>query len=193
MTGSYEKDLDRQMNAQEQYQESSDESMAMDSQMGNSRLPSNITPEDYYSYKKMVNIPESQSEFVNKIDKDVVFANLGGAKPSMEELRFQIGTIELFESEFVEQFQVPVRNSDGTLLRDKDGLIVFDTFTRFDEAFRGSLNFLKAEYKFAMVASRAMGGAERAAYLDISSSNRISKDFTKKKDNQGKTFGLGGM
>lgn len=193
MAGSYEKDLDRQMTANEQYQESSDESMAMDSQMGNSRLPSNVTPEDFYSYKKMVNIPESQAEFSQKIDKDVVFANLGGQKPNMEELRFQIGTIELFESEFVEELRVPVRNNDGTLVRDKDNLIVFDTLIRFDEAFRGSLNFLKAEYKFAMVASRAMGGNDRAAYLDISSSNRISKDFTKKKDNQGKTFGLGGM
>ncbi len=189
----YEKEISRQMDAQEPYNESSDESMAMDSQITGNQRASNISPESFYEYKKMVNIPESQSEFSNKIDKDVVFSNISGNKPSMEELNFQLGTIILFESEFVEEIHIPRRNNDGSLIRDKDGYIVFDTMTRVDEAFRGSLDYLKGQYKFSVVASRAMGGQERAAYLDISSSNKISKDFTKKKDSQGKTFGLGGM
>jgi hypothetical protein len=152
-----------------------------------------MMPENSFDWKKMVNIPESQAEFLGKIDKDVVFANISGTKPSMQELNFQLGTIELFESEFVEEIQIPKRNNDGSIMKDREGFIIFETFKRFDEAFLGSLSFLKGQYKFSVVASRAMGGQDRAAYLDISSSNKISKDFTKKKDNQGRTLGLGGM
>jgi hypothetical protein len=192
----YEKEVREQQNAEEPYRESSDESMMMDSQQRDQqglRLPSNVTPEDYYQYKKFINLPESQAEFETKIDKDVVFANIGGQKPTMEELRFQVGTIDLFESEFVEELWIPRRNQSGDFVRDKDNKIVMDLEIRFDEAFRGCLTFLKAEYKFSVVASRAMGGQDRAAFLDISSNNRIQKEFSKKKETSSKFFGTGGM
>jgi hypothetical protein len=180
------------MDVNEEYQESSDESMAMDSQMGN-RLPSNISTEDYYSYKKFVNLPESQAEFVNKIDKDIVFANLSGRLPNAEELAFQLGTIILFESEFVEELQVARKDVNGYLMKDKDGKIIFDTVTRFDEAFRGCLDFLKGEYKYAHVASRALGGHDRAGVLDVTSASRISKEFGKKKEKNNSLVGTGGI
>lgn len=182
----------KQAEAEEPYRESSDESFAMDMAQGGQRLPSNITPEDYYQYKRFINLPESQAEHLNKIDKDVVMANLGGAKPTREELRFQEGTIELAESEWIHEVKIPRKNADGSLVRDMDGEIVYNTELVFDEYFRGCLNFLKGQYKFDLVGSRAMGGQDRAAFLDISSSNRISKEFARKKEQKNQFFGTGG-
>lgn len=189
----YEKELARQNDAEESYRESSDESMAMDSQMNRGGLPSNISPENLFEYKKMVLIPESQAAHPNEIDKDIVFANLGGAKPSFEELSFQLGTIQLARDEFVVEREIPRRNMDGSFVRDREGFIIFDVERVFDEAFRGTLNYLEGQYKYAHVGSRALGGQERAAYMDAVSIGSIKKEFMKKKDNQGKTFGLGGM
>lgn len=188
------KEVAAQMDAQEPYQESSDESMNSDSRQNfqDLRFPSSATPEDYYQYKKFVNLPESQAEFMTIIDKDVVFSNLGGSRPSLEELRFQVGTISLFESEFIEEVWIPRRYPDGSLVKDNNSKVVFDLEVRFDEVFRGCLNFLKGQYKFDVVGSRAQGGQDRAAFLDISSSNRISKEFNKKNDKKQGFFGTGG-
>jgi hypothetical protein len=184
------REIDEQMEAQEPYAESSDDVMQNDLRQ-NLNLPSNVMPEDYYQYKRFVNLPESQAEFETKIDKDVVFSNLSGNKPSIEELRFQVGTIELFESEFVEEIRIPRINPEtGKFLRDLNGHVIYDLEYRFDETFRGCLNFLKAEYKFSVVASRAIG-SDRAAQLDITSANRISKEFQKKREDKQKLFGGG--
>lgn len=185
------RELDEQMDAQEPYMESSDELMQNEARP-QMNLPSNVMPEDYYQYKRFVNLPESQAEFSTKIDKDVVFSNLNGNKPSFEELRFQVGTIELFESEFVEEIKIPrIDPSNGKFIRDKEGRIVYDIEYRFDEAFRGCLDFLKAEYKFSIVASRALGGSDRAAHLDITNASRINKEFSKKREEKQKLFGGG--
>lgn len=187
-----EKQFQKQMDMQEPYQEGSDESMAFDQQLGEKpRYPSNITPEDYYMYKKFINLPESQAEHITKIDKDVVLANLGGSKPTREELRFQEGTIELAETEWVIPLKIPRKNMDGSFIKDSEGHIVFDTELVFDEYFRGCLVFLKGQYKFDLVSSRAQGGQDRAAFLDISTSNRISKELSKKKEQQNRYFGGG--
>jgi hypothetical protein len=187
------REFEKDMNMQEPYLESSDESMSNDmSRSGVGGLPSSNIPEDFYQYKRFINLPESQAEFLTKIDKDVVFGNFGGSKPSLEELRFQVGTIELFEGEFVEEIKIPRRDNNGVFVKDKDGNIVIDTFLMFDEAFRSCLNFLKAEYKFSVVASRALNGTDRAAYLDISTNNRISKEFSKKREQKNSIFGTGG-
>jgi hypothetical protein len=186
-----EKTIKKEMDMQRDYNEQSDESISRDmSQQGN--LPSNISPQDFYEYKRFINLPDSQAEFATKIDKDVVFANLSGSKPSIDELRFQIGTIELFEGEFIEEVKIPRRDEAGNFVRDINGKIIVDYFKRFDEAFRSCLNFLKSEYKFAIVASRALGGNDRAAFLDISSNQRIQKEYNKKKDDGNKIFGTGG-
>lgn len=190
--GKIDKELREQMEAQEPYQESSDESMNFDLQQGSQRLPSNITPEDYYQYKRFINLPESQAEHPSKVDKDVVFGNFGGNRPSWEELRFEVGTIDLFETEFVIERKIPRKNNDGSFVKDSDGKLVFDVERVFDPEFYGSLSFLKTEYKFGVVSSRALGGNDRAAFLDISSSNRISKEFSKKKDQKNQFFGTGG-
>ncbi len=187
-----DKEMEEQYNKQSELSEEDDQQIDYDlRQKRELNLPSDAMPQDYYEYRKFVNLPESQSEFVAKIDKDVVFANLGGSKPTIEELRFQIGTIELFEGEFVEEIKIP-RIRDGEFVRNNKGEIVYDIELRFDEAFRSCLNFLKAEYKFDIVASRALNGHERAAELDISSSSRIQKEINKKNNNSSKLGGFGG-
>ena len=183
------REVAEQMDAQEPYMESSDEVMQNDIR-ANLNLPSNVMPEDYYQYKRFVNLPESQAEFETKIDKDVVFSNLSGQKPSLEELRFQVGTIELFESEFVEEIKIPRIDENGRFIRDDKNRIIFDIENRFDETFRGCLNYLKSGYKFSIVAARAIGN-DRAAQLDITSANRISKDFQKKREEKKKMWGGG--
>lgn len=186
-----EKDYAKSMDMQEPYSEASDESIAHDRQLN---YPSNVMPENNFDWKKMVNIPEAQAEFVGKIDKDVVFANLGGQKPSIEELRFQIGTIELFEGEFVEEKDVEIRDSEGNTVYDTEtGKPLKRRLLIFDEAFRSCLNFLKAEYKFDIVASRAIGDVgERAAGLDTMTSTRIQKEFSKKDNKKSSIMGTGG-
>jgi hypothetical protein len=186
-----EKRAQKEMDNQRDFTESTDEAVGRDMSMqGN--LPSNANPQEFYEYKRFINLPDAQAEFSTKIDKDVVFANIGGNKPTIEELRFQVGTIELFEGEFVEEVKIARRNEAGTIIKDINGHPVIDTFVRFDEAFRSCLNFLKAEYKFDVVGSRALGGNDRAAFLDISSNQRIQKEYNKKKDNGSKIFGTGG-
>ena len=187
-----DKEMEEQYDKQNELSEQDDQQIDYDlRQKRELNLPSDAMPQDYYEYRKFVNLPESQSEFIAKIDKDVVFANLGGAKPTIEELRFQIGTIELFEGEFVEEIRIP-RIKDGEFVRNHKGEIVYDIELQFDEAFRSCLNFLKAEYKFDIVASRALGGHERAAELDISSSSRIQKEINKKNNTGSKIAGFGG-
>jgi len=185
-----EKDFEKSMDMQEPYSEMSDESISNDRQAPN--YSSNMMPENSFDWKKMVNIPESQAEFVGKIDKDVVFSNLGGNKPTIEELRFQIGTIELFEGEFIEEKWVEVVDDEGNKLIDSNTKKPFRRqILVFDEAFRSCLNFLKAEYKFDIVASRALGN-ERASMLDTMTTTRIQKEFSKKNDMKQSSFGVGG-
>jgi hypothetical protein len=50
------------------------------------------------------------------------FSSLGGSKPSLEELRFQIGTIELFEGEFVEEREVEIVDEDGNKITEVRGI-----------------------------------------------------------------------
>jgi hypothetical protein len=194
---SRERDFEKDMDMQEPYQESSDDSFGRDQAMNNQQIggnfPSGGIPEGYYEYKRSVNLPEAQEEHLRKIDKDVVFGNFTGKKPSMEELSYLGGTIELFETEFVETIQIPRRDKNGNFILDKNGNMIIDTELRFDEAFRGSLQYLKFEYKFAIVGSRALGGTDRAAYLDISTNSRISKEFSKKKEQKNSLFGSGGV
>lgn len=184
-----EKDFEKSMDMQEPYSEMSDDSINADRQSPN--YSSNMMPENSFDWKKMVNIPESQAEFIGKIDKDVVFSNLGGSKPTIEELRFQIGTIELFEGEFIEEKWITIEDSDGNKLKDESGKIVKKQILIFDEAFRSCLNFLKAEYKFDIVASRALGN-ERASMLDTMTTTRIQKEFSKKNEVRQSNFGIGG-
>lgn len=187
-----EKDFEKSMDMQEPYSESSDESMNNDKQLN---YPSNMMPESHFEWKKLVNVPESQAEFAGKIDKDVVFANIGGRKPDIEQLRFEIGTIELFEGEFVEEKEIEIQDEDGNKIIDaKTGKPLRRKILVFDEYFRSCLNFLKAEYKFAVVASRALGDVgERAAGLDTMTSTRIQKEFSKKDGAKKSAFGTGGM
>jgi len=187
-----EKEFEKGMDMQEPYSESSDDSIDNDRRLNYS---SNMMPETHFEWKKIVNIPESQAEFLGKIDKDVVFANLGGSKPTIEELRFQIGTIELFEGEFVEEKLVEVRDDNGNVVFDKETNTPFlRKILVFDEAFRSCLNFLKAEYKFDIVASRAIGDVgERAAGLDTMTTTRISKEFSKREGKKGSMIGVGGL
>ena len=184
-----EKGFEKQMDMQEPYSESSDDSIAQDR---NLNYASNSSPETSFEYKKMILVPEAQAEFIGKIDKDVTLANLGGFKPDREELKFQVGTIELFAGEFVEERYIEVIDEDGNKVIDaKTGLPFRRLVLVFDEAFRSCLNFLMAEYKFDIVASRAIGG-ERAAMLDTMTTTRIQKEFSKKKEMQNSSFGIGG-
>lgn len=193
MFGSEKRAMDKELENQQEAYEQSDDAIERDSIRQNPNYPSNIMPEDFYQYKKFVNLPESQAEFEGKIDKDVVFGNFQGAKPSIEELRFQIGTIELFESEFVEEKDVLLRDGEGNIMVDKSTQKpIVRKIKIFDEEFRGSLDYLKAEYKFAVVASRALGGHDRAGVLDVTTHGRITKEFMKKKDKGNALLGTGG-
>ena len=185
-----EKSFEKQMDMQEPYSESSDEAIAQDRQMN---YASNMMPETHFEWKRIVNIPESQAEFIGKIDKDVVFANLGGSKPDREELKFQIGTIELFEGEFVEEKEIELIDEDGNKIIDvKTNRPLRRKVLVFDEAFRSCFNFLKAEYKFDVVASRALGN-ERASMLDTMTTTRIQKEFSKKNEMKKSSLGTGGL
>jgi len=194
-----EKQFDREMTVQEPYQESSDASMAADMQMEKPNYPSTMIPEDFYQYKRFINLPESQAKHPGRIDKDVVFANLSGPKPNIAELEYQVGTIKLFESEFGIWKDVYLRDADGNMVfedvEQEDGSIKSVPFARkmfvFDETFRDSLDYLEATFKFGVVASRALGGSERAANLDVSTNTRISKEFSRKKEQTNKTWGAG--
>lgn len=186
-----EKEFEKQMDAQEPYSEASDESISRDKELNYS---SGMVAENMVEHKRMILIPESQAEFPGKIDKDVTLAHIGGALPSIEELRFQIGTIELFEGEFVEEREVEIVDEEGHKIMDaKTQKPLRRKILIFDEAFRSCLNFLKAEYKFAIVASRSIGDVgERAAGLDTMTTTRIQKEFSKKTDKSKSTVGFGG-
>ncbi len=190
---SMEKEYEKEMNIQEGYSESSDDTISTDMQRAKPNYPSDVLPNDYYEYRRFVNLPESQAEFEGKIDKDIVFANLGGKKPDIEEMRFEIGTIELFEGEFVEEIEIKLKDNDGNDVYDIHNNIVKRKILIFDEAFRSCLNYLKAEFKFSAVASRALGINDRASVLDITTNARIQKEFAKKKDQNNRLFGTGGM
>lgn len=198
-----EKRFEKEADIQEPYAESSDEAIARDAQAGNqpkANYPSDMIPEDFYTYKRFISLPEAQAKHPDLVDKDVVFANLGGAKPSVQELEFQAGTISLFKSEFGVWKDIFLKDEQGNVLFEKvtddDGVVHDVPFSRkvwqFDENFRDSLDFLETSFKFAVVASRAMGGSERAANLDVSTNTRISKEFQKKKEKTNSLWGTGG-
>lgn len=153
------------MRTQSDVNEESSEEISRDLAAKERQYPSDITPQEFYGYKKFRSDPDAKSDFRGTVDKDVVFANIGGNKPGMEELNFRHGTSLLFKNIFLDQAE------------DQEEY----------DAFRPVFDYLLGEYKFQIVASRAQG-ADREAVLDNITS--IKKEVSRKKE-EGAGFGFG--
>ena len=151
--------------------------------------PSEITPQDYYQYKKMRIVPDAGTDFAGKIDKDVVLANIKGSHPDLQHTKFVVETIELFEDVFVHDVPMALTDNEGNIRRGVDGQPVFVMRTVFDDTFNPVVRMLLAGVKFELVGSRAMG-KDREAVLDITTNLR--KDVKRSKEQAGKLLGLGG-
>lgn len=133
---------------------------------------SEIMPDDVYKYKVMRLIPNSETDFRGLIDKDVVLANLRGAKPNINEVGFLAETIDLVKNILVTEktFYVLDEENKPILIQDSEGKKSFQKTTKtvFDPHFMPIISALTAKYKFYLSGSRAMG-SDREAILDKSS------------------------
>jgi hypothetical protein len=183
----------------EDAEEMETETLIKDQEISRRPSPSDIMPEDYYAYKKFVNLPESQQEFAGVIDKDVVFANLGGSLPDRETLNFQSVTIEWTKQLFTTDIEVWINKKDSSryafnksdIPEDEVDDYLLKLTTIIDPDALPILKVLTNRFKFDVVSSRAKGNT-RASMQDIMTHTTISKDLTRKrKETEGK-FGLGG-
>lgn len=177
--------------------ESNNDTLMSDRALSRSPYPSEAMPEDYYQYRKFVNLPEAQSEFEGVIDKDVVFSNLSNAEREM--LNYKVNTIQWTREIFVLEVDVWINKNDSKIYAfslkdipesDREDYVLKRTVIP-DPDFLPIMNVLKAGYKFAIVSSRAVG-PERAAILDNTTMNRISKEFERRKSKRDGLTGLGG-
>lgn len=161
------KEIEQQYGLQRDAAEEDSEEIARDQAVGQARTyPSDIQPQEFYGYKKFRADPEAKADFRGTIDKDVVFANIGGPKPDLGELNFRHGTAILFRETFLGE--------------DED---VEDI-----KAFMPVFEYVLGEYKFMLTGSRAQG-PDREAVLDNQTS--IKKEISRKKEASGK-LGFGG-
>lgn len=79
----------------EDMKESDDQQIQSDFHSKDKFYPSDMNPQDFYQWKRLIVVPEASEDFKSKIDKDVTLANIGGVKPSLAELDFLLTTIEL--------------------------------------------------------------------------------------------------
>ena len=152
----------------EELGEGSDESVNNDlNSRRNKGYPSDEDPQDFYRWKRWRADPDAKTDFRGLVDKDVSFAKLSGNLPSIQQLNFLAGTIQLIQGRLV------------------DNAITEEDAVAFSEV----INVLKVNYKFDLVSSRALGN-DREAVLDNITS--IKKEISKRKEKDGKGFGLGG-
>jgi len=184
----------------EDVEETDTDTLLKDQELGGRRpYPSDVMPEDYYQYKRFVNLPESQSEFEGLIDKDVVFANLKGSAPNIEELSFQSGTIQWTKELFTVETRVFININDPSRFTfNKDEIpehelsdYVEKKTNIIDPDALPILKVLTNRFKFGIVSSRAIGDT-RAGMLDTMTQTRISKELTRNRKESEKKFGLGG-
>jgi hypothetical protein len=154
----------------EDYQESTDEATSYDMQ-GKPRV-SDFVPEGYSDYRRYSNEPDAKTEFADLVNKDLVFANLDPL--DKERLSFRIATVQLAKDIFVVRKDVQFQDKNGDIRTAKDVLVP-------DENFIPLINYLKIRISSEVNISRAIG-KERAAVLDISSINKITKAISRKKD-----------
>lgn len=173
-----EKEQKEYLEMQEDDRETNEDLLAYEGRMGKN-YPSDYMPQDFYQYKKIVLIPESQVDFPNVVDKDVVLANL--SKGEIEELSFQVGTVQAVKDMFVQE--------TTTINPNPDGRTVFQSELVFDDAFLPVLNILLSTFKYRHVASRAVGET-RASMLDTMTTSRVLKEFTKGRKNRNSAFGI---
>lgn len=189
----------KEKEAYEDAEEMDTETLIRDQELSKRPYPSDIMPEDYYAYKKFVNLPESQREFSGVIDKDVVFANVGGSLPDRETLNFQSVTIEWTKQLFTTDVDVWINKNDSNrytfnksdIPAEELGEYIQKQTSIIDPDALSILKVLTNRFKFDIVSSRAKGNT-RASMQDIMTHTTISKDLTRKrKETEGK-FGLGG-
>lgn len=176
------------MNREEKYleeeearQEATDQQINYDQSMGQQRnYPSDMMPQDYFQYKKMVIVPEAQTDYPSILDKDVVLANL--SRNELEQHTFQVGTIQAVKDIFVHE-------EDIITLNPATNKPIIERTIMFDQSFNPVLNILLTQFKYHHIASRALGDT-RAAMLDAMTISRIMKEFTKKKKSGERAVGV---
>lgn len=188
------RDEKEQRDAQEEYIESDTDTLLKDQELARKPYPSDMLPEDYYQYKKFVNLPESQAEFEGLIDKDVVMANLSNS--DREELNYRAVSVQWTKEIFTQEVDVFINSENPKEYYfnrheipegDEDKFIIKRTVV-FDQEAQPILNILKAGYKFRIVSSRATGDT-RASMLDTMTQTRVQKELIKG-SNKGKKFEL---
>jgi hypothetical protein len=175
-------DIEEQNDIQEDFNDLSEESFDRD--IDNSRNPSYISADpvnDIYEYKRMRLIPNSESEFIGLVDKDVVLGNVQDKKPNPEYLRILTETIvamDVFSK--VETRRIVVKNSKGiNEYKDVEVLVK-------DGEFDIIRSFLRASLKSDLTLSRAMG-KDREAVLDRTQS--FNKEIKKSSGNSNNKYG----
>lgn len=151
--------------------------------------PSDMTPLDFYQYKKLRIIPDASTDFPGVVDKDVVLSNIKGEHPDLQHSKFVVETIELFQNIFVKEALVPVMDGGGNVRCDKEGNALVVKRMVFDDFFNPVIRMLLAGLKFELTGSRAMG-KDRESVLDITTS--FKKDVVRKKEERGRIMGFGG-
>jgi hypothetical protein len=168
--------------------EDSSETISDDMDQAKSKdYASGMIPRDLFQYKRMRMQPESSTDFPGLIDKDFVLANMRGDKPNLQKKTFEAGTYILFKNVFTKKAKVALTDKDGQPIV-VNGKPVFYEGRVFDEAFTPVTEMLLSMVKGELVGSRSMGG-DREAVLDITTGFR--KQFERKKEQNGKMFGMG--
>jgi hypothetical protein len=179
----------------EEAQEMDDDVISSESSEHEKNYPSRIMPEDFYQYKKFVNVPEADADFKGLIDKDTVYANLSGGLPNREQLTFRAVTIQWTKEIFVLPKMVCFGCGLAWDIGVKKICSECDKNLRenyiFDEEFSSIHNILKAGFKHETVSSRAIG-KDRASILDNMTQSKITKEYTRKQGEKDKNFGFGG-
>jgi hypothetical protein len=150
--------------------------------------PSESVPQDFFQFKLQRMNPDASADFRGSIDKDWVLANIGGKKPNLSELSFKLGTHTLIKSVFVVDKVIPLLDSNGEQVVS-GGKPLFFEGTVFDDTFQPVLDYVLGDIKSLLVGSRAIGGDREAVLLE---QQGFKKVVERRKEQQGKVFGLGG-
>lgn len=183
-------DLQTQADIQNDSYSKSEESLDkdFDRYVNEEKSFSDIPPSDFYQYKHMRLIPNSQVRFNGLVDKDTVLGNYKEKLPDPEYHRMIVETCVAFKQIFSVEKQELLADAQGNPIPihgiDRMGqkiIVGYETthVKVFDETFRVILDFLESGHKFEEVSSRAMGKT-RESIMDRT--QNISKEMKKPDD-----------
>lgn len=157
----------------------------------NNDVQGEFIPKDAYQLAFLRTIPNASRHFPDKIDKDVILANLSEYKKNrdvIEELSYLGRAIEMTDNLFIKKVTKTIVDERNEPIRDEKGVVKTVSVDEFDDFWLPVRNTLLSEYKFKLTSTRALGKDREAV---LGKSNIVQKQLVKNREVQRGAFGLG--